>query len=125
MVTHLHPMKVQSKYIEGQGTERACLCAQEIFKLCSHEHGCRVIQRLVSQCEEAQCREVIMDSLQHHILQLSKGMFGNFVVEALIDPCNQCNEYNGHLVLPMRSKIARNPEAHRLAWTLMPHLVVS
>lgn len=123
--THIHPMKIHSKQVKGQDTENSCLFAQDVFTYSCHKHGCRVIQRLMSQCEDMPCRAAIVEMLRPNFLQLSTHMYGNFVIEALIDPCNKCNEYNEYVVLSMQSKIARTPEVYLLAWTLMPHLAVS
>jgi len=68
---------VAIEFIVQPVIERTC-------ELCIHTYGCRVIQRVLENCEDQFTRPII-DQILADIQNLTKDQFGNYVIQHILE----------------------------------------
>lgn len=58
---------------------------QKIYPLCTHQYGCRVIQRVLEHCHNPATQSAVMDEIVERAFDLTEDKFGNYVVQHVLE----------------------------------------
>lgn len=59
-----------------------------IFSVAKDQHGCRFLQRKLDEAKPDDV-EKIFQEIKEHVVQLMTDPFGNYLVQKLLDACNE------------------------------------
>jgi pumilio RNA-binding family len=74
-----------------------------VSKLCVHTYGCRVIQRILENCEESQTQP-ILDAILADLNNLTNDQFGNYVVQHILEQGRNVEDKN-KIVKSIKGKV--------------------
>lgn len=74
-----------------------------VSDLCVHTYGCRVIQRILENCSEAQTR-LILDGILLDIHNLTLDQFGNYVIQHILEHGRNVEDKN-RIVKSIKGKV--------------------
>ncbi|XP_059456798.1 pumilio homolog 4 isoform X2 [Corylus avellana] len=57
----------------------------QVVALSTHPYGCRVIQRVLEHCDDANTQQIIMDEIMHSVCILAQDQYGNYVIQHVLE----------------------------------------
>lgn len=83
--------------------QAVCEQSKIVIELCLHTYGCRVIQRILENCEEQQTK-LIIDFILADISILTKDQFGNYVIQHILEQ-GKTQEDKNRIVKSIKGKV--------------------
>ena len=86
----------------------------QIFKLCTHQYGCRVIQRVLEHCRKPATQSAVMNEIVQHAFSLTEDKYGNYVVQHVLqhgkpeERSSIIQKLTGQVVILSQQKYASN-----------------
>lgn len=57
----------------------------QVVELSTHPYGCRVIQRVLEHCDDANTQQIIMDEIMQSVCILAQDQYGNYVIQHVLE----------------------------------------
>ncbi|KAE7997016.1 hypothetical protein FH972_001689 [Carpinus fangiana] len=57
----------------------------QVVALSTHPYGCRVIQRVLEHCDDANTQQIIMDEIMHSVCILAQDQYGSYVIQHVLE----------------------------------------
>ncbi|CAD6264181.1 unnamed protein product [Miscanthus lutarioriparius] len=86
----------------------------QILVLCTHQYGCRVIQRVLEHCHDPVTQSAIMNKIVQQTFHLTDDKFGNYVVQHVLEHgkpeerSSIIQKLSGQVVILSKQKFASN-----------------
>ncbi|CAK7331472.1 unnamed protein product [Dovyalis caffra] len=86
----------------------------QVVTLSTHPYGCRVIQRILEHCKDAQTQSKVMDEILGSVSMLAQDQYGNYVVQHVLEHGKShersaiIKELAGRIVQMSQQKFASN-----------------
>merc|ERR1712224_911932 len=94
----------------------------QAVELARHQHGCRVILRLIERCDENDQLAQLLDELEVETESLACHPFGNFVIQHVLRYSSADRGARiAQRLLPRVSKLAGHPTASRVVQHALDH----